>query len=90
MNRCEVEITLTIFSNGTMLPPENPCLSYTASSLRQKESAHRSIMTRSGSLLPGTIGEYDPTQITSTLIERRSLELAETLFAGVWAGWRRV
>jgi hypothetical protein len=79
--RSEVKITLTIFPNGTTLPQGNPSLSYAASSHRKKLSAHRSITTRNGGFIPGTIGEYELTQITSALIDRDLLDLAQNIFA---------
>jgi hypothetical protein len=80
--RSEVKIALTIFPNGTALPQGNPSLSYTASSHRQKLSAHRSITTRSGGFIPGSIGEYELAQITPALVDQHLLELAQAVFAG--------
>lgn len=80
--RGEMKITLTVFPDGTTLPQGNPCLSYGASSHRQKMSAHRSITTRSGGFIPGPIGEYELAQVTPALVDRELLELAQTVFAG--------
>lgn len=80
--RSEVKVTLTIFPNGTTLAQGNPSLSYTASAHRQKIAAHRSITTRSGGFIPGSVGEYDVAQVTSGLVDQHLLELAQTVFAG--------
>jgi hypothetical protein len=79
--RSDVKITLTIFQNGATLPQGNPSLSYAASSHRKKLSAHRSITTRNGGFIPGTIGEYDLPQLTPALVDRDLLELAQSVFA---------
>ena len=78
----EAKITLTIFPDGTKLPEGNASLSYTASSHRQKVSAHRSITTRVGGCIPGSIGEYELGQLTPALVNQDLLELAQAVFAG--------
>jgi len=79
--RSEVKIMLTIFPDHTTLPQGNPALSYTASAHRLKVNAHRSITTRSGGLIPASIGDYELAQITPALVDRHLLEWAETIFA---------
>jgi len=77
----EVKVTLTIFPNGATLAQGNPSLSYTASAHRQKIAVHRSITTRSGGFIPGSVGEFDLAQVTSGLVDRHLLELAQSVFA---------
>jgi hypothetical protein len=79
-SRCDVSIALTIFPDGTELPQGNASLSYIASSHRQRVSAHRSITTRGGGLIPGTIGEYQLTEITRALVDQDLLEIARAVF----------
>ncbi len=79
--RGDVSIKLTIFPDGTRLPHGNASLWYVASSHRQRLSAHRSVTTRDGGLIPGTIGEYELAQITPTLVNQDLLELAQAVFA---------
>jgi hypothetical protein len=76
----EGHIQLTIFPDGTTLPQGNASLSYVASAHRRKFNAHRSVTTRSGGLIPGTIGVYELAQITPALVNQHLLELAQAVF----------
>ena len=77
----EAMIKLTIFPDGIRLAQGNASLSYIASSHRQILSAHRSVSTRNGGLIPGTIGEYELARITPARVDQDLLELAQAVFA---------
>lgn len=79
--RGEVMIKITVFAEGVKLPHGNASFSYVALSHRQRLSAHRSVTSRDGGLIPGTIGEYELAQITPTLVDQNLLELAQAVFA---------
>lgn len=79
--RSESQIQLTVFPDGTTLPQGNASLSYVASALRRKVSAHRSVTTRNGGYVPGTIGVYELAEMTPALVDRHLLELAQAVFA---------
>jgi hypothetical protein len=79
--RSDVMIKLTIFRDGVKLPNGNASLSYIALPHRQRMSVHRSITTRDGGVIPGTVAEYELTQIVPSLVDQNLLELAETVFA---------
>jgi hypothetical protein len=77
----EGQIKLTVFPDGTTLPQGNASLSYIASAHRRKFSAHRSVTTRNGGLIPSTIGVYELAQLTPALVNQHLLELAQAVFA---------
>lgn len=79
--RAEVMIKITIFPEGSKLPHGNASLSYVVLSHRQRLSAHRSVTSRDGGSIPGTIGEYELAQITPGLVDQNLLELAQAVFA---------
>lgn len=79
--RSDALIKITIFPDGTKLPHGNPSLSYIALSHRQRLTAHRSVVSRDGGLIPATIGEYELAQITPMLVDQNLLDLAQAVFA---------
>lgn len=79
--RSEGQIQITIFAEGTTLPHGNASLSYVASTHRRKISAHRSVTTRNGGLVPGNVGVYELAQMTPGLVDQHLIELAQNVFS---------